>query len=179
MNKTWLWIVILGECGATSSADADICSVVATNRYTSPTTSAGSTSVTFNVAPGYFRHVVEVCVPWKHIAHVHGTGQRLHSPGSCLEDFRTRPFIECTGRGTCNYYAPALSFWLAALENRNDFDKPQPETLKAGNVRNKISRCAVCMRNETSLYESNPELAAPNFNEFRGLGDPVFPGTTG
>merc|ERR1739838_533474 len=32
-----------------------------------------------------------------------GGGQNMASPGSCLEDFRATPFIECTGaRGTSN-----------------------------------------------------------------------------
>ena len=34
-----------------------------------------------------------------------GGGQQLASPGSCLEDFRSTPFIECNGgRGTCHFY---------------------------------------------------------------------------
>ena len=40
-----------------------------------------------------------------------GSGQGLNSPGSCLEDFRSSPFIECHGRGTCNYYATS-SRWV-------------------------------------------------------------------
>ncbi|MGH0168040.1 UNVERIFIED_CONTAM: hypothetical protein FKN15_071097 [Acipenser sinensis] len=40
----------------------------------------------------------------------------LASPGSCLEEFRSSPFIECHGRGTCNYYANSYSFWLATVE---------------------------------------------------------------
>lgn len=73
----------------------------------------------------------------------------MHSPGSCLEDFRARPFIECHGRGTCNYYATALSFWLTTIERNSQFSKPFPETLKAGSTRNRISRCTVCVRNDT------------------------------
>jgi len=75
-----------------------------------------------------------------------GTGQPLHSPGSCLESFRTSPFIECHGRGTCNYYATTLSFWLSTVDRSLQFSKPLPETLKAGDLRQKISRCQVCMR---------------------------------
>ncbi|KAF0030983.1 hypothetical protein F2P81_017714 [Scophthalmus maximus] len=48
-----------------------------------------------------------------------GSGQPLASPGSCLEYFRKIPFIECHGRGTCNYYTDSYSYWLAAL-NPND-----------------------------------------------------------
>lgn len=50
-----------------------------------------------------------------------GSGQALASPGSCLEEFRSAPFIECHGRGTCNYYANAYSFWLATIERSEMF----------------------------------------------------------
>ena len=45
-----------------------------------------------------------------------GTGQSLQSPGSCLEEFRAVPFIECHGRGTCNYYATNHGFWLSIVD---------------------------------------------------------------
>jgi len=77
-----------------------------------------------------------------------GGGQALSSPGSCLEDFRATPFIECNGaRGTCHYFPNKLSFWLATVEDEQQFDRPQSETLKAGNLRSRISRCQVCMKN--------------------------------
>ena len=42
-----------------------------------------------------------------------GGGQLLSSPGSCLEDFRATPFIECSGgRGTCHYFANKVSLIL-------------------------------------------------------------------
>uniref|UniRef100_A0A8C0QR62 Collagen type IV alpha 1 chain n=1 Tax=Chelonoidis abingdonii TaxID=106734 RepID=A0A8C0QR62_CHEAB len=75
-----------------------------------------------------------------------GSGQALASPGSCLEEFRSAPFIECHGRGTCNYYANAYSFWLATVERNEMFKKPTPSTLKAGDLRSNVSRCQVCMR---------------------------------
>uniref|UniRef100_A0A8C3MAG5 Uncharacterized protein n=1 Tax=Geospiza parvula TaxID=87175 RepID=A0A8C3MAG5_GEOPR len=75
-----------------------------------------------------------------------GSGQALASPGSCLEEFRSAPFIECHGRGTCNYYANAYSFWLATIERNEMFRKPTPSTLKAGDLRSNVSRCQVCMR---------------------------------
>jgi len=90
-----------------------------------------------------------------------GTGQPLHSPGSCLESFRTSPFIECHGRGTCNYYATTLSFWLSTVDRSLQFSKPLPETLKAGNLRQKISRCQVCMRDVmTGIRGVEPYLYA-------------------
>lgn len=77
-----------------------------------------------------------------------GGGQSLSSPGSCLEDFRATPFIECNGaRGTCHYFANKYSFWLTTVEFNQQFGDPRPETLKAGNLRTRVSRCQVCSRN--------------------------------
>ena len=51
-----------------------------------------------------------------------GGGQSLSSPGSCLEDFRTTPFIECNGaRGTCHYFANKFSFWLTTIDDNQQF----------------------------------------------------------
>jgi len=76
-----------------------------------------------------------------------GGGQALSSPGSCLQDFRATPFIECSGaRGTCHYFANKLSFWLATIQSRNMFDRPVSQTLKAGNLRSRVSRCQVCRK---------------------------------
>jgi len=76
-----------------------------------------------------------------------GTGQDLQSPGSCLEQFRAVPFIECHGRGTCNYYATNHGFWLAIVERHNQFRKPMSQTLKAGGLKDRVSRCQVCLKN--------------------------------
>uniref|UniRef100_A0A3Q2GNK3 Collagen IV NC1 domain-containing protein n=1 Tax=Cyprinodon variegatus TaxID=28743 RepID=A0A3Q2GNK3_CYPVA len=75
-----------------------------------------------------------------------GSGQALASPGSCLEEFRSAPFIECHGRGSCNYFSNSYSFWLATVEVSEMFRKPQSETLKAGNLHTRVSRCVVCMK---------------------------------
>lgn len=81
-------------------------------------------------------------------AGANGGGQSLSSPGSCLEDFRASPFIECNGaQGHCHYYSNMLSFWLATIESNQQFQKPQKQTLKAGNVRDRVSRCQVCIKN--------------------------------
>merc|ERR1711879_884054 len=76
-----------------------------------------------------------------------GGGQSLKSPGSCLESFRSSPFIECHGRGTCNYFATTFSFWLATVEESDQFSAPVSEVLKSGNLKNRVSRCQVCSRN--------------------------------
>lgn len=79
-----------------------------------------------------------------------GGGQSLASPGSCLEDFRATPFIECNGaRGTCHYFANKLSFWLATIDIDEQFTSPQRQTLKKEVIRTHISRCRVCIRRTT------------------------------
>lgn len=77
-----------------------------------------------------------------------GGGQSLVSPGSCLEDFRATPFIECNGaRGTCHYFANKYSFWLTTVEQNEQFVQgPAQETLKGDEYRSRISRCQVCMK---------------------------------
>ena len=75
-----------------------------------------------------------------------GSGQSLVSPGSCLENFRATPFIECHGMGRCNYFTTAYSYWLATIEDREMFRRPRQQTLKAGSLETRISRCTVCIR---------------------------------
>jgi len=76
-----------------------------------------------------------------------GGGQRLSSAGSCIEDFRTTPFIECNGaRGTCHYFANKFSFWLTTIESGEQFRNPSSQTLKSGELRSRISRCQVCVK---------------------------------
>uniref|UniRef100_A0A3B4GF32 Collagen IV NC1 domain-containing protein n=1 Tax=Pundamilia nyererei TaxID=303518 RepID=A0A3B4GF32_9CICH len=77
-----------------------------------------------------------------------GGGQSLVSPGSCLEDFRATPFIECNGaRGTCHYFANKYSFWLTTVDPENEFTfSPAKETLKGGQERSRVSRCQVCSK---------------------------------
>ena len=76
-----------------------------------------------------------------------GGGQALSSPGSCLVDFRATPFIECNGAGgTCHYFANTLSFWLATIDNERQFSPPISQTLKAGQLRDRVSRCQVCKK---------------------------------
>lgn len=77
-----------------------------------------------------------------------GGGQSLVSPGSCLEDFRATPFIECNGaKGTCHYFANKYSFWLTTVDPNQEFIySPSQETLKGGQERSKVSRCQVCSK---------------------------------
>lgn len=76
-----------------------------------------------------------------------GGGQGLSGSGSCLEDFRATPFIECNGgKGHCHYYETMTSFWLVTLETSEQFTKPQQQTLKANNLLSRVSRCQVCIK---------------------------------
>jgi len=77
-----------------------------------------------------------------------GGGQMLSGPGSCLQDFRATPFIECNGgKGQCHYYETMTSFWMVTVEQQHQFRTPEQQTLKAGNLHTKVSRCQVCIRN--------------------------------
>lgn len=60
-------------------------------------------------------------------------------PGSCLEEFRAQPVIECHGHGRCNYYDALASFWLTVIEEQDQFVQPRQQTLKA-DFTSKISR---------------------------------------
>jgi len=92
-----------------------------------------------------------------------GGGQALSSPGSCLEDFRTTPFIECNGaRGTCHYFANKFSFWLSTIDPQQQFFTPQPETLKAGNLRSRVSRCQVCIKEVRSTLANGRDRQFPS-----------------
>ncbi|NXU13301.1 CO4A4 protein, partial [Pardalotus punctatus] len=78
-----------------------------------------------------------------------GGGQSLMSPGSCLEDFRSAPFIECQGqRGTCQFFANEYSFWLTTVMPELQFaSAPMSGTLREGQEqRKRISRCQVCLK---------------------------------
>ena len=96
-----------------------------------------------------------------------GAGQLLSSPGSCLEDFRTSPFIECHGRGTCHYYGSTYSFWLTIVRNEDQFRTPTSQTIKSGNQREHVSRCTVCLKN---VYN---DLGNGNGNGNGNGGDPI------
>jgi len=89
-----------------------------------------------------------------------GGGQSLVSPGSCLEDFRPLPFIECHGHGRCNYFTTAISYWLATIEEFDQFRRPEQQTLKAGSLRTRVSRCSVCRRSRPPTRLPFPEPSA-------------------
>jgi integrin beta 8 len=81
----------------------------------------------------------------------------ISSSGSCLERFRSKPFIECQGgRGTCKFYADKFSFWLRVVQPSKQFDKPKGKTydIKLGDdLTQYVSRCVVCVRDQNKLQK--------------------------
>ena len=79
-----------------------------------------------------------------------GASQSLGSSGSCMEEFRPKPFIECQGaRGSCHFFSDKFSFWLTTIEEQSQFQVPQPQTLsatKGDDLTSRVSRCRVCIR---------------------------------
>lgn len=79
-----------------------------------------------------------------------GAGQSLSSSGSCLQEFRPKPFIECQGaRGTCHFFSDKYSFWLTTINPLSMFQTQQPTTLikdKGHDLKSRVSRCRVCIR---------------------------------
>jgi integrin beta 8 len=76
-----------------------------------------------------------------------GGGQSLVSPGSCLEDYRASPYVECMGKGTCQFFANSISFWLRTIDAGSMFADPQMAALKGkASGRSSTSRCQVCVR---------------------------------
>lgn len=96
--------------------------------------------------------IVEICFKLDSLlqhtgAGSQGGGQSLSSPGSCLEDFRTTPFIECNGAGgSCHYFANGLSFWLTTIDPDKQFTMPQKQVFSNYDLRSHISRCKVCIK---------------------------------
>ncbi len=84
-----------------------------------------------------------------------GSGQDLLSPGSCLQEFMSVPYIECKAAGHCNKYATLLSFWLTNISDEKQFNAVKLETFKAGNIRPQISKCKVCTFRENIKYPSS------------------------
>ena len=102
-----------------------------------------------------------------------GGGALLSSPGSCLEEFRASPFIECHSRGTCDFYHNAYSFWLAIIEDQHQFMTPVHDVAKAGNLQNRLSRCAVCKRN-ARVQSANASEVEAAYSDMGGRSDAFY-----
>lgn len=91
--------------------------------------------------------------------------QNLISPGSCLEEFRAQPVIECHGRGTCSVYDGITSYWLTVIEDHEQFKTPRQQTLKADQT-SKISRCTVCRKMDRSFRARPATNGLPHASAF-------------
>ena len=91
-----------------------------------------------------------------------GTGESLTSSGSCLEQFRPMPFIECNGaRGSCNFFANQYSFWLMTTDKQSMFQTKVSEILhgnKGHDLKSRISRCRVCSKGTGSNSLEGPRV---------------------
>lgn len=91
-----------------------------------------------------------------------GAGQSLSSAGSCLQEFRPKPFIECQGaRGTCHFFSDKFSFWLTTIDETKMFTTQTPNTLVKGrdDLKSRVSRCRVCIRNKGTIIDGDkPEV---------------------
>lgn len=70
-----------------------------------------------------------------------GGGQPLDSPGSCLENFRHTPYIECNGRGECHYFQDKMSYWMVNIFSR----EPAGKVVKPHETLRHLGRCKVCV----------------------------------
>jgi collagen type IV alpha len=70
-----------------------------------------------------------------------GGGQDLASPGSCMENFRANPYIECNSRGECHFFSDKFTYWLVNTYGQNF----ESATIKAGEIMNHMGRCKVCI----------------------------------
>ena len=81
----------------------------------------------------------------QHAVGAMGGGQQLSSPGSCLEQFRLNPYIECNSRGECHFFSDKFSFWLVSIDGPTNHNLDmQGQTFKAAHLLDKIGRCRVC-----------------------------------
>ncbi len=94
-----------------------------------------------------------------------GSGQALASPGSCLEEFRSAPFIECHGRGTCNYYGNSYSFWLATVEPSEMF---RYEYAGKAGARYSVNRSAYCT-SKMLVSKMSPSIVAKNTHMLKSI----------
>ena len=90
-------------------------------------------------------HRMRLIFRLQHAVGAIGGGRPLSSPGSCLEEFRATPYMECNGRGECHYFQDKFSYWLVNVEARED---PVGRVIKAGETFYHVGRCKVCMFEE-------------------------------
>ncbi|CAG0886417.1 unnamed protein product, partial [Cyprideis torosa] len=98
-----------------------------------------------------------------------GGGQNLVSPGSCLQKFRSVPFIECHGHGRCNGFPTALSYWLATIEANDQFGAPTPQVLKGDDQTNRVSRCTQTKRIDLLRGVASVTLPSGDIPEWKSV----------
>lgn len=101
----------------------------------------------------YLTSMHQTSSPQHTSAGAEGSGQALASPGSCLEEFRSAPFIECHGKGTCNYYGNSYSFWLATVEISEMF---RYRLIPAKKKKKRLSMCPDKVLILNRLYSCGP-----------------------
>ena len=108
-------------------------------------------------------------------------GQQLSSPGSCLEQFRANPYLECNSRGQCHFFYDKYSYWLFTIRATTSDDDDDAdvtfhphvsgETIgsKPGdNPAARVGRCAVCVLGEvdepppSTSWSHSSTTATPN-----------------
>ena len=93
-----------------------------------------------------------------------GGGQALDSAGSCLPQYRVRPFVECAAASAqCYYHENKLAFWLAALSASASTAGSTADSNAAWEINGtaaagagdaeRVGRCRVC------LFVGDPEPA--------------------
>ena len=73
------------------------------------------------------------------------------------------------GQGRCNLFSTASSYWLATVQESNQFMRPEQQTTKAGNHESRISRCSVCARRRPDVLD--PNIGGPDDYDVPGLPD--------
>jgi hypothetical protein len=75
----------------------------------------------------------------------YGAFNDLGSSGSCVEEFRPIPFIECYSPGQCDFFTSNnLSMWLSA--NTSDSITNPGSIIGTSTILPHISRCSVCKK---------------------------------
>lgn len=89
-----------------------------------------------------------------------GGEQSLVSTGSCLQNFRSQPFVECRGPvGTCQYFATSYSFWLTKVDAQHINSNTQSPVLKN---HEDVSKCNVCMMNDPNNWYKSCMISKKN-----------------
>ncbi len=62
----------------------------------------------------------------------------------------------------CNYFTTSYSYWMATIDEDQQFKRPVPQTLKAGDLRSRLADVPDCVTGEAishKLYIFPPSLS--------------------